>query len=137
MCTTYKAAGQMWFWLTADEASCGYSLCKESIDDMVAKRTRYTKDPKYIDMVTKDVQESLTNETCYIMSGLQFLEDVLSGSIMNCDGWISKIYVDQYESNLGLAIADKGFIDGQFLVDEYTFREICAEHTVEVDWVNK
>jgi hypothetical protein len=137
MDTQYKAVGRMWFCLTADETSCGYSSYAESIEDMIAERTKYNRDPEYIDMVTNDVKESLTNDTCDIISGLQFLEAVLSGSIMNYDGWISKIYVDRHESNLGLLIANKGFIDGKFLVDEYTFREICAEHTVEVDWVNK
>lgn len=58
-----------------------------------------------------------------------------SGAIIDDDGSIANVFVDGYDSNLGLH--HKGLSDGSFLVDKETFLSICAEHKVEVNWANK
>lgn len=131
----YKAKGILNFVMTGDENSCGYGMWIKSIDDIIQEATKYHNDKKFKEIVTEDINERYTFTDYGIMSGLEFLENVLSDGIMNYDGHIAEVFVDGYKSNLGLFA--NGFYDGEFLVDEYTFREICKEHTVEVNWANK
>lgn len=83
------------------------------------------------------VDEAYNSRVIYdLIPGLDFLEAVLAGNLINYDGSISGIYIDGYISNVGLA-TENGFLKGNFLVDENLFKEICEEHEVYVNWENK
>ena len=69
-----------------------------------------------------------------LMSGENFYKCVDDGGFINYDGNIADIFVDGYESNLGLS--HKGLHQGKFMVDGTTFRRICQSHKVEVNWAN-
>lgn len=70
-----------------------------------------------------------------LFSGEDFLEMVDDGSIIDYDGSISDIFVNGYESNLGLA--HKGICQGKFIVDKDQFLDFCKEFKVEVSWANR
>lgn len=70
-----------------------------------------------------------------LYKGKEFLECVRDGCFIDYDGSISHIFVDGYETNLGLF--ECGICQGQFIVDGPTFEKICKEHEVLVDWANK
>lgn len=76
----------------------------------------------------------LTN-VCHIMSGENFYQSVDDGGFIDYDGFISCIYVDRYESNLGLW--HKGIIQGKFIVSGESFLDLCKKHEIIVDWANK
>ena len=69
------------------------------------------------------------------MDGLNFLEQVEAGCITDYDGNLSNVFVDGYDSNLGLICG--GFGQGQFCVTGDTFREFCMNHDIKVNWANK
>nr|DAH73472.1 MAG TPA: LicD family [Caudoviricetes sp.] len=71
----------------------------------------------------------------YLIDGLSFLEDVRHGGFIDYDGYISEIIIDDYKSNLGLC--EEGLCSGKFLVTGEIFEQICKEHKVQVNWVNK
>ena len=70
-----------------------------------------------------------------LMDGKKFYEHVDSGCIIDYDGGIGHVFVDGYDSNLGLSHA--GLEQGGFLVDGETWLDICDEFTVEVEWCNR
>ena len=70
-----------------------------------------------------------------LFDGEYFLKMVEEGCIIDYDGSLANIFVDGYNSNLGLFCGD--FSQGGFLVDAETFREICKEYDVKVNWANK
>lgn len=135
--SVYKAKGYINFRL--DKTTDGkYSLMAQTIpiDEMVEGYISKTDTEEYKNIVKEDIVDRLSTITCDIMDGMEFLYCVRDGSIMNYDGFICNIFVDGYKSNLGLA-SDNGFIDGDFLVDENVWEELCREHKIEVDWANK
>ena len=85
----------------------------------------------YRQMYTAD----LTHKTYHLMSGKEFLENVLDGNFIDYDGSIAKIYVDGFERNLGLCAG--GICQGKLLVNEVVWRDLCKAHKIEVDWANK
>lgn len=82
-------------------------------------------------------------ELCYtynidekdLIDGKEFLEDVQSKCIIDYDGSLEHIFVNGFESNLGLASTD--FCQGKFLVMEDVFEELCEEYDIKVDWARK
>ncbi len=74
-------------------------------------------------------------EIYHLFDGKKFIRNIENGCISNYDGSIANIFVDGYESNLGIFY--KGFLDGDFLVDKETFLSLCKEHKIEVNWTNK
>lgn len=70
-----------------------------------------------------------------LISGKKFLENVREGCFIDYDGCISHIFVDGYDTNLGLF--EGGICQGKFIVDGNAFETICNEHEVLVDWANK
>lgn len=133
---TYKAKGNIIFVYRSDKESCGIGYFTREIEDLIKERTKYCPDDKKFEkIVREDIENHYTYDDYDIMSGIDFLESVLSGSITDYDGSIAQIFVDGYKSNLGLCTDN--LIDGEFLIDEFTFREICSEHKVEVNWANK
>jgi len=136
MSKKFKANGGIVFVHKSDEESCGIAYFTRSIDDMVKEQTKWNPGDKDFEKVVKEsIEDQYTYENYDIMSGIDFLESVLSGCITDYDGCIAQIFVDGYKSNLGLFTDN--LIDGDFLVDEFTFRELCNEHDVKVNWANK
>lgn len=80
-------------------------------------------------------KETLKKEIYHLIDGKEFLESIESGVITNYDGEIANIFVDGYDSNLGIFY--KEFYDGGFLVDKETFLELCDDLKIEVNWANK
>ena len=70
-----------------------------------------------------------------LFNGKKFLELVKSGCITDYDGHIVNVFIDGFDSNLGLATDN--LTSGGFLVDEEVWLELCNEHKVEVNWANK
>lgn len=52
--------------------------------------------------------------------------------ITNRDGVLRHIFVDGFESNLG--ISNNDFYQGEFLVAEDCFEELCKKHDIKVHW---
>ena len=85
---------------------------------------------------TEEYLQPITEKTVYdLIPGKEFIKHVDSGCIIDEDGSIANIFVDSYESNLGLT--HKGFTGGHFLVDKEAFLDICKNHKVIVNWANK
>lgn len=109
-----------------------YTESKDDIIKSIYARSDIEDDVKKIH--AEDVEDELTAYIFEIMDGLEFLNMVDSGCIMNYDGFLSGIFVDNYQTNLGLC--HKGFHQGDFMVDAELWKEICREHKVEVNWAN-
>lgn len=89
--------------------------------------------------VQPEVIEILQNGNTFkvhdIMTGIDFLECVKSCSFTDYNGVLKHVYIDGFDSNLGLMAY--GICQGQFLVDEQTFENIYKTHHVLVDWCNR
>lgn len=84
----------------------------------------------------KDWEKFFGEKNIYhLMDGKEFLEAVENGCFIDYDGSIANIFVNGYDSNLGLHY--KGISQGGFLVDKETFLEICNDYDVKVNWANK
>ena len=70
-----------------------------------------------------------------IMTGEEFFNHVNNGCLINYDGSLSRVWLNNKLSNLGLA--HKGMSQGHFMVDGETWLEICDEFKVRVEWCNK
>lgn len=70
-----------------------------------------------------------------LFSGKEFLKDVRNGCITDNDGILFGIYVDGFYTNLGLDEA--GFSQGNFLISDKVFEDLCNSHEVIVNWANK
>ena len=88
------------------------------------------------DIINKMIEKKFNLFIYDLIPGLDFLEMVKNKSIINYDGVMDCILVNGYKTNLGL-ITKNGFIDGEFLVDETTFKALCDGNEVLVNWANK
>lgn len=70
-----------------------------------------------------------------LIDGKEFLHDVRKKWIIDYDGSLEHIFVNGFESNLGLASND--FCQGKFLVMEDVFEELCEEYNIKVDWAGR
>ena len=70
-----------------------------------------------------------------LMSGEEFYEHVDGGGFIDYDGSIVHVFINGYDSNLGLY--HRGICQGKFIVDGDTWLELCKEFKVEVNWANK
>lgn len=70
-----------------------------------------------------------------LFDGLEFLNDVRSGRIMEYDGALGCVIVDGMKSNIGLST--DGFTAGFFLLEEAAFEKLCHERKVEVVWYGR
>ena len=81
-------------------------------------------------------QEMNSRETIGdIYTGKDFYNLVDDSCIINYDGNMSVVYVDDCLSNLGLA--HKGLTQGKFMVDGDTWLSLCDEFDIKVEWCNK
>lgn len=83
--------------------------------------------------LTKNLSSNSEKEDLF--DGKEFLEDVRNKCIIDYDGSLEHIFVNGFESNLGLASND--FCQGKFLVMEDVFEELCEEYNIKVDWAGK
>jgi hypothetical protein len=70
-----------------------------------------------------------------LMSGEEFASAIENGCIMDYDGHIAEIFVEDYVSNLG--IWHENIHQGNFMVDLKMFRQLCKTFKIEVNWANK
>lgn len=70
--------------------------------------------------------------------GSDFVDRVESGEITDNSGYIEKVFVDGWESNIGLAaLTESGnFCQGKFLLTPKQWRKVCKNHKIEVVWCN-
>ena len=91
---------------------------------------------KYSDEVKKEFYERYHTHEIYDMySGKEFIEMVENGCIIDNDGTLVNVFVDGYNSNLGLY--NNNFHQGEFLVTKDMFLCVCKEYDVLVNWANK
>ena len=132
---TYKEKGIMTFVLgMKDQRTPKIMTYTRTVDEIVEEHISDfpVKDKNKIKQFYKSMY---TAHDIDLFDGLEFIEAIRNDLISNYDGNISYIYVDGYRSNLGLTC--EGFIDGEFIVTEDVFREICNNYKVEVSWANK
>lgn len=72
-----------------------------------------------------------------LIPGDNFVKLVHEGILSEYDGHVANVFVDGYDSNLGIIDVESSFCQGRFLVDVETFLRICQLHHVEVNWANK
>lgn len=80
----------------------------------------------------KELYESYHTHKIYDMySGKEFVEMVENECIIDNDGTLVNVFVDGYNSNLGLYA--KNFHQGEFLVTKDMFLCVCKEYDVLVN----
>lgn len=90
----------------------------------------YSKDAR------EDIRKWHFSKTIYdLIEGEEFAKMVESGCIINDDGTLANVFVDGFDSNLGLC--EIGFCQGSFIVTKDVFLEICKKHEVFVNWAGK
>lgn len=126
MSRQFKAKGMMKFVYTCQGLSSIQLPLERLVED-------YPID--FQPQVIKMLQDNHTFEVHNMMTGLAFLECVKSCRFTDYDGVLKHVYVDGFDSNLGLMAY--GLCQGQFLVDDSTFEQVCKDHHVLVDWCNR
>lgn len=73
-----------------------------------------------------------------VYSGETFVAKVELGEITDNSGYIGKVFVDGWESNIGLAAPTESgnFCQGKFLLTPKQWRKVCKNHKIEVVWCN-
>lgn len=129
---TYNAKGQRLFRYGRD----GVEIQTYDYSYYLNYQHKYHKDLDMCHKLVKMKYEYDFNFDVYdLFNGKQFLELVESGCITDSDGRIVNVFIDGFDSNLGLAIDN--LTSGGFLVDEEVWLDLCNEHKVEVNWANK
>lgn len=90
--------------------------------------------------ITEDaIKTELDNKYKYelydLMDGKEFIEDIKNKCLMDYDGFVVNVFVNGYESNLGLHHSTLN-IDG-FKVTLEKFEEMCNTYDIKVNWANK
>lgn len=124
---TYQSKGFMSFHLD-DDFSLAYQTV--TVDDMLRQYSEGLHDE-----IRPEIVKTFTYQVYDLMSGKEFLDAVRSNCITDDDGILSDIFVDGFDTNLGLSEA--GLSQGQFLVSGKVFEQVCNEHEVLVNWANK
>ena len=129
----YKAKGFMKFSYTAyEDNTAGLTIAVMDVENMFDGEDI---GPDTREKLLDEMQKRLVYNTYNLMDGMEFLDAVRKGCITDDDGSINHVFVDGYLSNLGLD--HDNLMSGEFLVNELAWEDICKEHTVEVDWVNR
>ena len=124
---TYQSKGFMSFQL-GDDFDHAYRTV--TIDDMLSQYSERLRDE-----MRPEIVKAFTYQVYDLMPGKGFLDAVRSSCIIDDDGILSDIFVDGFDTNLGLSEA--GLSQGQFLVSGKVFEQLCNEHEVLVNWANK
>ena len=110
-----------------------YEMLQELVEFGIRRYERnYKNTYKQTDLV---LYQKYTYEDCDIMSGIDFLQDVKNNCLSDYDGYIERVFVDGYKSNLGL-LTDN-LQSGDFLVTEDVWEKLCVEHDIQISWCNK
>ena len=129
---TYKAKGQMLFRLGPD----GIETQMYDREYYLRTHSTFWKDQDVCKNIVDHMYKYEFTKNIYgLFDGKEFLKSVQDGCIMDDDGHVADVFVDGFESNLGLAT--NSLTSGGFLVSEEVWEDICNEHNVEVNWVNK
>lgn len=87
----------------------------------------FRKDPEEIQkLYAYDINED------DLIDGKEYLWAIRKRAIINRYGVLHHIFVDGFESNLG--IANNDFYQGEFLVTEDCFEELCEKYDIKVHW---
>lgn len=109
----------------------------QDADEMLAAATAPIEDAPGMGGVAKMFREkhvrNMTVDYGDVFDGLEFLEDVKSGCIMDYDGFMGPVIVDGYASNLGVFVPGV-FDQGRFPVDAKMFAQLCNEYRIQVVW---
>ena len=70
-----------------------------------------------------------------LFSGEEFAEYIEDRGIIDNDGTLADIFVDDFKSNLG--IWDDDMHKGEFCVALKDFKKLCKDYNIEVNWANK
>ena len=128
----YKAKGTALFRLGPD----GIEMSIYDRDNYFKHESQYFSDVNECNAVVDQIYNwQLTKSIYGLFDGKDFLKMVQDGCIIDYDGYIADVFVDGYESNLGLATDN--LTSSGFLVSEEIWKDICEEYKVEVNWVNK
>jgi len=132
----YQAKGYITFYYSSTEEVVGIASKIVTIDDLVADAMKYyTPSEETKQAWQETIEQDFLTKISHLIRGDKFLDMVVSGSITDYDGYVCNVFVDGCNSNLG--ICTDGLTGGEFLVDANTWRKLCNEHVIEVDWANK
>lgn len=112
-----------------------YRLGKDGLECRTMTVDDIIKELGSFEELREGVVKSLNKVDCDLFSGEEFLKIVKNGGIIDNDGLLCCVYVDDFISNLGLS--ESGLHQGKFLVTADVWEEICSTHDVVVDWANK
>jgi hypothetical protein len=106
-------------------------------DEVIVKRI---KAEDILQAYSKDAKEEIRHKyysprIYHLIEGKDFVDMVETGCIIDDDGTLVNIFVDGFDSNLGLC--EIGFCQGRFIVTKDVFLEICKKHEVFVNWAGK
>lgn len=73
-----------------------------------------------------------------VYSGEEFVDKVELEELSDTKGYVGKVFVDGWESNIGLAATTESgnFCQGKFLLTPREWRKVCKHHKIEVVWCN-
>lgn len=98
----------------------------------------YTRDGirGFTENYDEEVRALISTTICGdLMSGKAFYKLVDCGAIIDYDGILGHVFVNGYDSNLGLH--HEGLSQGGFRVDGDTWLGLCDDYDIEVEWCNK
>ncbi|HAX72397.1 MAG TPA: hypothetical protein DCY20_02605 [Firmicutes bacterium] len=85
--------------------------------------------------IVEDYDEQKLSMVYDLIDGQAFLNGVVAGALNQYEGFIANIFVDGYESNLG--ISTNNLQQGEFMVSRSAWEKICEISEVLVDWGTK
>lgn len=89
------------------------------------------------DVLLEDVLDSYFGYTVFaLMDGMQFFADVKAGCLTDYDGYVANVFIDDFITNARLDTGSAENFSG-FMLDDIAWKDLCKNHKVEVDWVNK
>ncbi len=101
----------------------------------LSKRFTERLNPLEKEHLSESIKSAYTFEVYNLYPGKTFASYVEQSTITNNDGIMSEVFVDGCVSNLGLLA--QSFCQGQFIVDMGTWKRLCDEHDILVNWYNK
>lgn len=126
----FKSLGQSIYYYS----STGLTQTTNTIEDIARE---FMMSDELTDVALTAVKIKYIFPVYDLLPGDNFAKLVHEGIITDYDGSIANVFVDGYDSNLGIIDVDSKFCQGNFLVDPETFLRICNLHRVEVNWANK
>lgn len=126
----FKSLGQSVYYYS----STGLTQTTNTIEDIARE---FMVSDELADVALTAVKTKYIFPVYDLVPGNNFAKLVHEGIITDYDGSIANVFVDGYDSNLGIIDVDSKFCQGSFLVDLETFLRICDLHRVEVNWANK